>query len=163
MRAPNVGLAVGSSPLTRGKHFDDDHGRLVSGLIPAHAGKTDRRGRRRFRWWAHPRSRGENPAPSWPGVARRGSSPLTRGKQQRPDRGSIATRLIPAHAGKTDRRGRRRFRWWAHPRSRGENPAPSWPGVARRGSSPLTRGKQQRPDRGSIATRLIPAHAGKTG
>ena len=51
----------------------------------------------------------------------------------------------------------------AHPRSRGEN-ALCCAGVGEYpGSSPLTRGKHVQESRGLAPSRLIPAHAGKTG
>ena len=55
-----VSWVGGSSPLTRGKRLCADFDEMVTGLIPAHAGKTpvlffDRPAMR-----AHPRSRGEN-------------------------------------------------------------------------------------------------------
>ena len=56
------GRAVGSSPLTRGKHMGVKRARARGGLIPAHAGKTSSRERAIFSTWAHPRSRGENTA-----------------------------------------------------------------------------------------------------
>ena len=152
----------GSSPLTRGKHRRDERSDDVSGLIPAHAGKTpasvatstDRR--------AHPRSRGENVSWTRPASPTRGSSPLTRGKPVHEVPEDFASGLIPAHAGKTADRAGNETVDRAHPRSRGENlPVPSVE-VAVSGSSPLTRGK--RPDRWERASsvRLIPAHAGKT-
>ena len=70
---------------------------------------------------AHPRSRGENSVALLNECPTAGSSPLTRGKQQRLDRGSVAPRLIPAHAGKTTRAVTRLRALSAHPRSRGEN------------------------------------------
>ena len=74
---------VGSSPLTRGKHWGHHTTIDINGLIPAHAGKTKERtrGRRVFR--AHPRSRGENLKVSLVPPATAGSSPLTRGKPRR--------------------------------------------------------------------------------
>ena len=51
---------VGSSPLTRGKRQQLDQGGRVTGLIPAHAGKTITRCPCKARAAAHPRSRGEN-------------------------------------------------------------------------------------------------------
>ena len=70
----------GSSPLTRGKRQAHDLDALGQGLIPAHAGKTQR-GRARPRVArAHPRSRGENTPGGWRSDAQCGSSPLTRGK-----------------------------------------------------------------------------------
>ena len=152
----------GSSPLTRGKQ----PARLASwravGLIPAHAGKTLRRPRRRQQRGAHPRSRGENTRNHKLGLPSKGSSPLTRGKRgealpQRLDHG-----LIPAHAGKTSSSRTRPVTTWAHPRSRGENLPKPANVLGRIGSSPLTRGKR-RLRRGRAQRRgLIPAHAGKT-
>ena len=55
-----TGTAPGSSPLTRGKR-DLTKGQVVAfGLIPAHAGKTNRGRGRAPHHQAHPRSRGEN-------------------------------------------------------------------------------------------------------
>ena len=155
--------AAGSSPLTRGKrglHLQPhDSGRL----IPAHAGKTPRGPTRHLCAWAHPRSRGENAQCGEHVHGEAGSSPLTRGKRPPARRGHGARRLIPAHAGKT---------WWrracwrpvpAHPRSRGENPRGCRTRRRCPGSSPLTRGKLERPAGSPRPHRLIPAHAGKTG
>ena len=55
-----AGVAAGSSPLTRGKHVFGAWVLVLSGLIPAHAGKTRSRSSRRHDARAHPRSRGEN-------------------------------------------------------------------------------------------------------
>ena len=92
-----------------------------------------------------------------------GSSPLTRGKQPSPPSPCTATRLIPAHAGKTITRLHRHLSFPAHPRSRGENEALQALDRVQDGSSPLTRGKPG--PRGPHGDRwgLIPAHAGKTG
>ena len=111
---------------------------------------------------AHPRSRGENAHPEPVDRAGVGSSPLTRGKQQRLDRGSVAPRLIPAHAGKTTRAVTRLRALSAHPRSRGENISTVTGGIQSAGSSPLTRGKRSMPRPHVGSRRLIPAHAGKT-
>ena len=91
---------------------------------------------------AHPRSRGENINQRQSQKIEEGSSPLTRGKPLPSAGGDLRSRLIPAHAGKTDDTG-------------GESRVIG-------GSSPLTRGKP-----GELARRvgdagLIPAHAGKT-
>ena len=138
------------------------HTLTISGLIPAHAGKTQpaRRGAPRSR--AHPRSRGENICSRSQHPRFGGSSPLTRGKPRtrRPD--VAARRLIPAHAGTTTRSLPGFLRRWAHPRSRGENGSTSRCGSATAGSSPLTRGKLGDGCGGGDASGLIPAHAGKT-
>ena len=111
----------GSSPLTRGKRIPQDGIVSEQRLIPAHAGKTHKRPAPRRARRAHPRSRGENISGLFIDAAAKGSSPLTRGKPLTAilPRGTVG--LIPAHAGKTDARRRRRRRVGAHPRSRGEN------------------------------------------
>ena len=52
---------------------------------------------------------------------------------------------------------------WAHPRSRGENRTFGRFDEVAKGSSPLTRGKRSPHPQNKNRTRLIPAHAGKTG
>ena len=152
----------GSSPLTRGKH-----GRLVashglSGLIPAHAGKTVIPVQGRFFVEPHPRSRGENGTSLTCRLRSSGSSPLTRGKRAHRARAPRENRLIPAHAGKTGRGRGPRGGGRAHPRSRGENRGRRREPVKERGSSPLTRGKPRPVACCCPQRRLIPAHAGKT-
>ena len=112
--------------------------------------------------WAHPRSRGENPLPPAPERALNGSSPLTRGKHGPVDDWWASTRLIPAHAGKTELIGGSDERVQAHPRSRGENVGEAVGYLFGGGSSPLTRGKLVDTSRESVSIGLIPAHAGKT-
>ena len=152
----------GSSPLTRGKPTSWTWTVRSPGLIPAHAGKTQRFHACPILWWAHPRSRGENASQVVGLDGIRGSSPLTRGKHS----GGLASRrsrgLIPAHAGKTSSRCSRSTKQWAHPRSRGENHMPSRTRSAPTGSSPLTRGKPPGRPPGEVGGGLIPAHAGKT-
>ena len=153
----------GSSPLTRGKHLRGLGDPPRGGLIPAHAGKTFEGGELAACSGAHPRSRGENDAASFPYSSMVGSSPLTRGKRSYTHGYLLVSGLIPAHAGKTRRRNWDTCRSRAHPRSRGENwgtqPMPTDPP----GSSPLTRGKPGSFRRRRGLARLIPAHAGKTG
>ena len=152
----------GSSPLTRGKR-DAVPPRLVGvGLIPAHAGKTQGGTIRSLSAAAHPRSRGENGAWATSPFRPQGSSPLTRGKQKRSRTRRRARRLIPAHAGKTEKRGLPDSDMPAHPRSRGENGYTPGRDIYHFGSSPLTRGKPQALLSAALQRRLIPAHAGKT-
>ena len=152
----------GSSPLTRGKLGRDPCTSCAARLIPAHAGKTPAFQGQTKRLRAHPRSRGENgPLPAQ-GMTLEGSSPLTRGKLPGPRNRPPGRRLIPAHAGKTPRRRRRRWCPAAHPRSRGENRRAEIEQVGAPGSSPLTRGKLVAYTHGLGQVRLIPAHAGKT-
>ena len=135
-------LSWGSSPLTRGKRCAQTAIRRPSGLIPAHAGKTEGLPGPRGLPRAHPRSRGENRTRRLMTRPSRGSSPLTRGKRRLRRGRAQRHGLIPAHAGKTRRGlgGRRTSR--AHPRSRGENRGPDEPSRPQWGSSPLTRGKR---------------------
>ena len=134
----------------------------MSGLIPAHAGKTKS-------WWsfqcllrAHPRSRGENWGSRVPASRARGSSPLTRGKPHAPRRLDPVLGLIPAHAGKTPTPVESAAAGSAHPRSRGENLPLGGRGLRGEGSSPLTRGKHSAARNPGRHWGLIPAHAGKT-
>ena len=92
----------------------------------------------------------------------RTQSPLTPGKPPpRAVRGADL-RLIPAHAGKTNRDSILEPKVAAHPRSRGENHGLSPGKSARLGSSPLTRGKRVASSGFGGEVGLIPAHAGKT-
>ena len=157
-----VPCAMGSSPLTRGKRARGEVLLVFTRLIPAHAGKTGASALASGAAGAHPRSRGENAMRAFTGALMKGSSPLTRGKLGQVRGCQAHQRLIPAHAGKTcplllawTSRG-------AHPRSRGENPRTDSAPRARRGSSPLTRGKPRRNGLPCNVGGLIPAHAGKT-
>ena len=154
---------LGSSPLTRGKPFRGCRCYYARGLIPAHAGKTTRTCARFPPPWAHPRSRGENMASALQTWGDEGSSPLTRGKRRLLISHRKRLGLIPAHAGKTRAATVSVIHWRAHPRSRGENTYQACVGRAFAGSSPLTRGKPPLTALSPKTTRLIPAHAGKTG
>ena len=151
-----------SSPLTRGELLGVGGGLVHGGLIPAHAGKTPQAPELSGSGAAHPRSRGENVVADTKKFSRAGSSPLTQGKHhhrhhRRPQRG-----LIPTHAGKTVAARALFLGVWAHPHSRGENALIGARSKRRRGSSPLTRGKQAASRGCCVAARIIPAHAGKT-
>ena len=130
--------------------------------IPAHAGKTTPTRRPWCGSSAHPRSRGENQQRLDLGAESRGSSPLTRGKPRPQSWQKRASRLIPAHAGKTRCQLRLRRRGRAHPRSRGENAILLGVPFTTAGSSPLTRGKPSSRCAAPLTVGLIPAHAGKT-
>ena len=153
---------LGSSPLTRGKRARGECLLVVTGLIPAHAGKTDPHRAYRPHDGAHPRSRGENATNLAKAAQVAGSSPLTRGKLRDAPFRRVFTGLIPAHAGKTDSLDGDERRPWAHPRSRGENVSAISGLVTGTGSSPLTRGKQAHIHVQCPREGLIPAHAGKT-
>ena len=152
----------GSSPLTRGKQVANSQLARLHRLIPAHAGKTGPLTGCRCKRTAHPRSRGENMADKAAHPRCQGSSPLTRGKLLGAGQYIVRDRLIPAHAGKTDKCLTGIQSGSAHPRSRGEN---EWVQNSHRpftGSSPLTRGKPKFGMTYNPLFGLIPAHAGKT-
>ena len=134
----------------------------MTGLIPAHAGKTTDSGEGVRAQGAHPRSRGENFCRLRPGPIVLGSSPLTRGKPCPGLADGRAAGLIPAHAGKTPGQLGTGIVGAAHPRSRGENYQGFQLEGGRQGSSPLTRGKLLQRERQQGRHGLIPAHAGKT-
>ena len=159
---PRPVTRTGSSPLTRGKRYWLSLFLFLSGLIPAHAGKTRPRLGARWRARAHPRSRGENSMSCLSSAKFAGSSPLTRGKRARVLARAAMGGLIPAHAGKTGASLMVRTPLWAHPRSRGENPIRYVRQTRNQGSSPLTRGKPRVRRSRRRANGLIPAHAGKT-
>ena len=153
---------MGSSPLTRGKRRASDCPVVISGLIPAHAGKTQYPAKRREGGQAHPRSRGENGLSLGARGLGGGSSPLTRGKHVPEAWAAKENGLIPAHAGKTTALGLCPRPHEAHPRSRGENTFGARIAATAAGSSPLTRGKLDRDVCEGVGCGLIPAHAGKT-
>ena len=155
-------MMEGSSPLMRGKHIVPDERNATPGLIPAHAGKTlvgpfGLSGGR-----AHPRSCGENLRQHKLGLPGKGSSPLMRGKPVEAELRVADRGLIPAHAGKTFQAELEMIQERAHPRSCGENGAPSRSTLRATGSSPLMRGKPWLRRNTASLVGLIPAHAGKT-
>ena len=132
------------------------------GLIPACAGKTICRRRRRSNGPAHPRVCGENgrchaglPVPN-------GSSPRVRGKHANKTSQKSRTGLIPACAGKTMVRARSSGLARAHPRVCGENPLTGLTRPRAAGSSPRVRGKRLSGKWAALVAGLIPACAGKT-
>ena len=161
----NAGLSAahireGSSPLTRGAPAGIPRRRPCERIIPAHAGSTSTGVGCGVRASDHPRSRGEHVKRLGEDGLLHGSSPLTRGAQLRHGGRLNTCRIIPAHAGSTNRvnrvltdplgsspltRGAHTRRYKAvyggdHPRSRGEHRTPIRCIQGVRGSSPLTRG-----------------------
>ena len=153
---------LGSSPRGRGKLAISLAADYKLGLIPAWAGKTRPASGTGRAGAAHPRVGGENmvTVTGWPVGS--GSSPRGRGKPLANRAISFLVRLIPAWAGKTCPRRRRRTDGRAHPRVGGENRCTCGGPISMRGSSPRGRGKPGA--RGLSASRegLIPAWAGKT-
>jgi len=153
---------TGSSPLARGGRAVGQPDLLLTGLIPARAGRTRRRGPCSPSRRAHPRSRGADFLIDFAALLCPGSSPLARGGHLLglDDRGHPG--LIPARAGRTRRSTIPSGVLRAHPRSRGADSPLTSPCVWVWGSSPLARGGHH--DRCPSAARpgLIPARAGRT-
>ena len=117
---------------------------------------------RTFAGGSSPLTRGKHHRRSAPNGIKNGSSPLTRGKRDHAERARDVSRLIPAHAGKTNPPLGQARPGGAHPRSRGENTVRDLGPPLKGGSSPLTRGKLAVDRRDRDSGGLIPAHAGKT-
>ena len=132
------------------------------GLIPAHAGKTLSLGTRLTLVRAHPRACGENERAFAFLIYARGSSPRMRGKLEAPLHPKRDSRLIPAHAGKTERASPANHPPPAHPRACGENTSIFGVCSGGLGSSPRMRGKLPLGSPRRQCSGLIPAHAGKT-
>ena len=158
----SVAPFTGSSPRMRGKPRRG-FPRVARGrLIPAHAGKTSRASSKSWLAWAHPRACGENSQAPANTRRFRGSSPRMRGKPLNLHVSNAVGRLIPAHAGKTSCKKWTLKTSRAHPRACGENLRASPQTTQGRGSSPRMRGKRRGSRVSASASRLIPAHAGKT-
>ena len=155
---------VRDHPRSRGV-YDHPQTRLLrrDWIIPARAGFTESRYRKRTGYGDHPRSRGVYAAAEASAACEAGSSPLARGLPRVFPSGARASGIIPARAGFTDRQLRRHRVHSDHPRSRGVyDPGP---GVCRRGvgSSPLARGLHMVKRNGERDWGIIPARAGFTG
>ena len=134
-------LCEGSSPLTRGKVTLHPLWWVSSRIIPAYAGKSMPVLGRNAVGRDHPRLRGEKvDSLVLPGV-RLGSSPLTRGKEDRNIIRRRLLRIIPAYAGKRIFFISCFLYAQDYPRLRGEKTALLTERKPIGGSSPLTRGK----------------------
>ena len=150
-------MAAGSSPRGRGKRTCILNGTTRPGLIPAWAGKTRSLSWRSGARPAHPRVGGENGQPIADLIISIGSSPRGRGKPGCQAGGEAAKRLIPAWAGKTDRRCEPSQQGWAHPRVGGENKESIHVYLFLYGSSPRRRGKLHETKLRARHRGLIPA------
>ena len=152
----------GSSPRMRGKLRVARHRRRQRRIIPAHAGQTRALGCRHARSPDHPRACGANRHGSRSRSWFRGSSPRMRGKHGERVTQRRARRIIPAHAGQTQRVQPSLFEGADHPRACGANPHAFSLAVSSHGSSPRMRGKRWLAWLVSRRPRIIPAHAGQT-
>ena len=99
-----IAPSCGSSPRMRGKPCGLRTLGKSSRIIPAHAGQTIARPYRRHSSADHPRTCGANQLPGEASLTLAGSSPHMRGKQPGERRPGRFRRIIPAHAGQTNRR-----------------------------------------------------------
>ena len=159
---PSPLAARGSSPLARGLLARDLRRMGLDRIIPARAGFTAARVRRRRRGADHPRSRGVYRSSSGMTPPWSGSSPLARGLRLPGRILRFTPGIIPARAGFTRAPPRTRPPARDHPRSRGvywpERPA--W--TLSSGSSPLARGLPDAELGRLGGPRIIPARAGFT-
>ena len=157
-----MGRGEGSSPRVRGKRKIVIPDNTFFRLIPACAGKTQRRPSFCRPGRAHPRAGGENALGGQYVFGDMGSSPRWRGKRP-PARSEIKNGgLIPALAGKTPNASFVANRSAAHPRAGGENGGDPKKENTTSGSSPRWRGKLGIGQIPGPKSGLIPALAGKT-
>ena len=153
---------MGTSPRMRGKHLHVCKVFVVSGNIPAHAGKTPLPTPVGGGVGEHPRACGENTPAALSTTSSSGTSPRMRGKLLHHLPSRLVRGNIPAHAGKTRASKSLLVIEKEHPRACGENnPNPALlPHQA--GTSPRMRGKRKANSCWSVYMGNIPAHAGKT-
>ena len=131
-------------------------------IIPAHAGQTRRWHSDADSQSDHPRACGANAAIFCTVDGICGSSPRMRGKHVRNVETAVKVRIIPAHAGQTERLSWRVNPRPDHPRACGANLPMRRPWSRLNGSSPRMRGKLSHRPRLACPVRIIPAHAGQT-
>ena len=131
-------------------------------ITPAHAGKT--RGHTAVLWIKkdHPRACGENSLCGYILHYSYGSPPRMRGKPEHITVSLCSLRITPAHAGKTGHSVAATVQQKDHPRACGENGSVQRGFDQAAGSPPRMRGKHKEIEKMTNATRITPAHAGKT-
>ncbi len=157
-----AGVALGSSPSTRGAHLPSPIAAVSGRLIPVYAGSTPTGQGSPVHLQAHPRLRGEHTVATVPPISIIGSSPSTRGAREGIATLTVRARLIPVYAGSTAVLGPADTPCPAHPRLRGEHTKTFWSSHASDGSSPSTRGAPPAPPPPLYQGRLIPVYAGST-
>ena len=157
-----LSAVVGSSPRMRGKPCLCCEEPAYTRIIPAHAGQTpspETCGRPRT---DHPRACGANYTADRTPCKRCGSSPRMRGKRFENRQIVRRQRIIPAHAGQTDRPASSSTTRSDHPRACGANVSGFPSRDVNAGSSPRMRGKPMLAIVRHLRVRIIPAHAGQT-
>ena len=111
----------------------------------------------------HPRLRGEKGSGAGFQRRKRGSPPLTRGKERYKIQHRRTNGITPAYAGKSLQLATLPTGRKDHPRLRGEKDVCELLSEGERGSPPLTRGKARLERRRTSLSRITPAYAGKSG
>ena len=153
---------TGSSPRMRGTLKLWGSGVADGGIIPAHAGNTQRRGVWQGHRRDHPRACGEHSMLKAAANASTGSSPRMRGTLTFVGEEERQPGIIPAHAGNTTSYVECRNRSRDHPRACGEHRFHTKSFMYCRGSSPRMRGTLGRLAGHGRNIGIIPAHAGNT-
>ena len=160
---PLLGFGLtGSPPHMRGKGSVDFDLRHRVGITPAHAGKRKGHQRRVARGQDHPRTCGEKKKCFITTTSRSGSPPHMRGKVPEYLGGDRIMRITPAHAGKRLSQYSARTLTRDHPRTCGEKNIVRKASFDPQGSPPHMRGKGADLSGVTGATRITPAHAGKS-
>ena len=146
----------------RGKPFQRGQIGVLRRIIPAHAGQTFPQLLCCVFCSDHPRACGANALTSQPFSYDSGSSPRMRGKPTCLTVGPSNRRIIPAHAGQTNKAVQVPQSASDHPRACGANESAIRQAGDQFGSSPRMRGKRSACRTSSPAVRIIPAHAGQT-
>ena len=157
-----IAEVLGSSPRMRGSPWRWYFIVIRLGIIPAHAGLTQRIRNRPRSCRDHPRACGAHPKH---GLIRRailGSSPRMRGSLVRMCKYIGKIGIIPAHAGLTWESRTTNCSSRDHPRACGAHVLALADFESRWGSSPRMRGSQARTHAEHGAPGIIPAHAGLT-
>ena len=160
-----VGIGVacqGSSPHVRGARRPRQPGIRPNGIIPACAGSTQVRLRRRPWTEDHPRMCGEHRSGFNALFFLTGSSPHVRGARKDSPLRRCHSGIIPACAGSTLTLAVSRSRARDHPRMCGEHRAGDDVQRPDRGSSPHVRGARDRLGVRRPGAGIIPACAGST-
>ena len=153
---------TGSSPHVRGAHSTRPSAHCRTGIIPACAGSTLKvSGRLRFAW-DYPRMCGEHIVANRNCGSVQGSSPHVRGARRPRQPGIRPNGIIPACAGSTQVRLRRRPWTEDHPRMCGEHRSGFNALFFLTGSSPHVRGARKDSPLRRCHSGIIPACAGST-
>ena len=155
-------LPVGSPPRGRGKVFLTDLVRVVVGITPAQAGKSQTCPARRSRCRDHPRVGGEKLSSGAYVAKDKGSPPRRRGKGVNVNCSADDIGITPAWAGKRSQVAAALQSGWDHPRTGGEKLFRLPLFQSPLGSPPHRRGKDFSVICALEEDRIPPAWAGKS-